>query len=306
MGSATLDYFDSYNERVNAFADNELASNADYYNTRLATLDKVFQEFNLGKPAIQDFNLPEGLADDEESEVIIPDQADDPNNYAKNEAFIRSEVVDPAEARLFLSTTRESRNQQNLWSEFSQVEPGNSLGSMGFNTLRQHNLRSDLKRFTKTKKNTVHASRVPTIAEMERRAPKATQPTFIPVVQNEFGNVQFEDDTPVADYQLRSQMTNERLHTDKNREWDRPSIYHPELRLSSYKPKPTRIPELRNNGYDFGLPNVRPSQQQAVLGSDAKTGYHFTPLIRNDQYGMKQRKANPTSYNEKLISSSRF
>ena len=193
-----------------------------------------------------------------------------------------------------------------MWDSFSKVEPGHGLGSIGYNTLRQHNVRSDMKRFSKTKKNENHAFLIPTMAELERRAPKSRQPKLIPVLQNEFGSIQWEDDTSTSDFQSRNQLTNERLKTDNWSEFEnRNNIYHPEGRLLGFNRKAVDIPEIRTNGYDRFLTNVRPSKQGSVLGSDAKTGYNFTGLMRADRYGESAKKSNPTSYNERL-SSSRF
>ena len=66
---------------------------------------------------------------------------------SENEGYLRSSVVDPAEARLFLNTDKEAKNQQKLWDNFSRVEPGFSLGSPNINPIAKHNQREDALRF---------------------------------------------------------------------------------------------------------------------------------------------------------------
>ena len=70
--------------------------------------------------------------------------------------------------------------------------------------------------------------------------------------------------------------------------------------------KGTKILEPRMNGYDYGLPNEKPSTQSNILISDRLTGYDYTPLMRNDifnQQKVKVVKNNIDTFNQRVVSS---
>jgi hypothetical protein len=84
------------------------------------------------------------------------------------------------------------------------------------------------------------------------------------------------------------------------------SIYDPELALSRYRMKGTRILEPRMNGYDYAVPGASPSTQSNILISDRLTGYNFTPLMRDDvfnQQKVKIVKNNIDTFNQRITSS---
>jgi hypothetical protein len=305
MGGAVIDYFDSYNQRLNGLngsigiKESDFKSKSDYYDARSKILDTVFDEFQLEQPEIEQFQPQEGILDDPDTNVQLTDYDIDPGI-----GYARADTVDPAEAELFLSTTRQNREQQKVFDQFSRVEPGNGLGSMGYNSLRQHNLRAAKLRFDKAAKNTSFPFRVKTRATLEREAPLQSQPTFVPIYQSDFGDVIFEDSTPYSDYQRRNQLTNERLHTDLNSEYENTNnIYMPEARLMNFRRKPVRIPEPRMNGYNYGLIGIDPSKEDVLLTSNARTGYNYTDTMRNDQMKKSYNTNNPTDFYERLSSS---
>jgi hypothetical protein len=104
---------------------------------------------------------------------------------------------------------------------------------------------------------------------------------------------------------MSNHFTPERVNSNNWRSWDNPySIEHPELELSRYKFRPTQIPELRTDGYSFGLHNVKPSTQGNILYSNKMNGYDYTPLIRDDRFGSKATiKSNIDINNQRIISS---
>ena len=98
-------------------------------------------------------------------------------------------------------------------------------------------------------------------------------------------------------------IPNSNITRDNENEY---SIYDPELVLARYKMKGTKILEPRMNGYDYGLPNEKPSTQSNILISDRLTGYDFTPLMRNDifnQQKVKVVKNNIDTFNQRVVSS---
>ena len=188
--------------------------------------------------------------------------------------------------------------QQKMWDDFSRVEPGNSLGSIGMNTLRQHNARSDALRFT----NNFKLLQKPSIPLTFRgvRANPRYQPKLIPHNLSDFGRVQFEDETPYSDYSRRNELTNERLSSSNWSEFENQNnIYMPEGRLANFIRQPIQIPEIRTHGYDRYLKNERPSRNGGVVYKDEYTGYNFGGGTMNfDNFDRKPVPENvPTSNN---------
>ena len=211
----------------------------------------------------------------------------------ESEGLLRAEGIDPAEANLFLNTGKQARAQQRMWDSFSMVEPGHSLGSLGFNTIAQHNKQMYDKRFSKNFK----IEQKPTIVRAYKADPKM-QPRMVPIYQNDYGEVQFEDDTPQSDYQRRNQLTDERLHTDRWREYENANnIYQPEGRLMNYRREPVMIPEIRTHGYDRYLPKERPSRNGGVVYKDSRGLYNYSGgTMPNDNFNKNEiAEKDPTS-----------
>ena len=104
---------------------------------------------------------------------------------------------------------------------------------------------------------------------------------------------------------MSGHFTPEKFNSNNWRSWDNPySIEHPELELERYKFRPTEIPELRNDGFNFGLHNSKPSTQGNILYANKLNGYDFTPLMRDDKYGSNTSvRSNLDISNQRIISS---
>jgi hypothetical protein len=277
--------------------------------------------------ALIDIKYPEGIPTDVNSPVA--DDADATVDYSVNNDIDtsmlegvgteRATVVDPAEVSLFLNTNAEARRQQQIFNQFSRVLPGNSLGSMKDNTLRQHNAMSDAKQFSHTLATAPRYNPtlgreynsptiVPSLQAVENKnRGNQNQPYRINVMQSTFGKVDWEEDGFASNRLMSGHFTAERVNSSNYRAYDNPySIYHPELALSRYKSKPTEILELRNDGFNFGLHNDKPSMQGNILYGAKQNGYDFKPLMRDDKYGSKATVKSNLDINSQRIISSRM
>ena len=231
----------------------------------------------------------------------------------------RASVVDPAEVSLFLNSDAEARREQQLFDNFSRVAPGNGLGSMQSNLLRQQNFKTDSKQYSHTlasapkynptlgrEYQSPHVVESQASLEIKNRR-NAAQPYFINAIQNNFGKIPWEEDGFRANKLLSGHFTPERVSSSNYRAWDNEfSIEHPELELSRYKFKPTSIPELRNDGYSFGLHHNKPSTQGNILYGNRETGYDFQPLMRDDKWGSKSTVKSSIDVSSHRIISSRM
>jgi hypothetical protein len=206
-----------------------------------------------------------------------------------------------------------------MFNQFSRVEPGNGLGSMKSNPLRQHNAITDAKQFSHTLANAPRYNPtlgrnynspviVPSQASLElKNRGNQNQPYFINTIQNNFGKVQFEEEGFRANKLMSNHFTPERINSSNYKAWDNAfNIEHPELELSRYRFRPVIIPELRNDGFSFGLHNVKPSTQGNILYSNKMNGYDFKPLMRDDKYGSKSTIKSSIDINSQRIISSRM
>ena len=278
--------------------------------------------------ALIDIKYPDGIPldiplgipiDDEDATVDYSVNNDIDTSMLEGVGTERATVVDPAEVSLFLNTNAEARRQQQIFNQFSRVLPGNSLGSMKENTLRQHNAMVDAKQFSHSLANAPKynptlgreynsPTSVPSLQAVENKnRGNQNQPYFINERQNDFGKVQFEEDGFRANRLMSGHFTAERINSSNYRAYDNPySIYHPELALSRYKSKPTEIPELRNDGFNFGLHNAKPSTECNILYGNKQNGYDFTKLIRDDKYASKATVKSSIDINSQRIISSRM
>jgi hypothetical protein len=275
-----------------------------------------------------DDKYPEGVPLDVNSTNLIEnDDADAIVDYSINADIDtsmlegvgteRASVVDPAEVSLFLNSNQEARRQQQIFNQFSKVAPGNGLGSMKENTLRQHNAKIDAKQFSHTLASAPRYNPtlgreyqspviVPSLQAVENKnRGNQNQPYRINVIQSTLGKVDWEEDGFRANQLMSGHFTPERINSNNWRSYDNAySIYHPELELSRYKSRGTPIPELRNDGFSFGLNNVKPSTQGNILYGNKQNGYDFTPLIRDDKFGSKATvKSSIDISNQRIISS---
>jgi hypothetical protein len=275
----------------------------------------------MSSSALIDSKYPNGIPnanDDADATVDYAINADIDTSMLDGVGVQRASAVDPAEVSLFLNTNAESKREQKLFDQFSRVVLGNSLGSMKDNLLRQQNAISESRQFSHTLDTAPKYSPslgreyhspyiVPTLQAVEdKNRGNSAQPYRINVIQNDFGKVNWEEDGYRANYLMSSHLTPEKINSNNWRSYDNPySIYHPELALARYKFKPTEIPELRTNGYDFGI-NSKPSTQSNILYGNKQTGYDFTPLIRDDRYGSRATVKSNIDINSQRIISSRM
>jgi hypothetical protein len=190
---------------------------------------------------------------------------------------------------------------------------------MQSNLLRQTNFKTDAKQYAHTlasapkynptlgrEYHSPHVVESQTSLELKNRR-NAAQPYMINAIQNNFGKIPWEEEGYRANKILSSHFTPERVNSSNYRAWDNPySVEHPELALSRYKFRGVQIPELRNNGFDFGLHNSKPSTQGNILYSNKENGYDYTPLMRDDQYGSKATVKSSLDVSSHRIISSRM
>ncbi|MEI8136900.1 MAG: hypothetical protein WCH21_06200 [Bacteroidota bacterium] len=299
----------------------------DYNYSKIVALRNII----MSSSALIDSKYPEGIPNtvDTPDLDISNDDADAIVDYAVNADIDtsmlegigteRASAVDPAEVSLFLSSKPEARRQQQMFNQFSMVVPGNGLGSMKSNPLRQHNAMTDAKQYAYTLANAPRYSPslghnynspviVPSLESVENKnRGNSAQPYFINTIQNNFGKVDWEEDGYRANQLMSGHFTPERINSSNYRAYDNPySIEHPELALSRYRFKPTEISELRNDGFSYGLHNVKPSTQGNILYGAKQNGYDFTPLMRDDKYGSKSTVKSSIDINSQRIISSRM
>lgn len=298
-GPAYVHYVNAVSQTLNR---SDFDSDQAYYQRRLEMLAKVYEDAGMDLPPPITIDAPVNVGDDPDSMVSF---ADYDKSIDEGEGLARAEVVDPAEASLFLSTNKQARDQQQVFDSFSRVQPGHGLGNPRTNPVMKHNIRADMLRFKNNPKGNLPYM-VPTMATMEQRAPQRTQPMLVPVLQNEFGSIQFEDD--YENSVMSNHLTYERQRTNNWDEWDNShSIYHPELALSRYRARPTIIPELRMSGYNFGLgARGQPSKLPTSAYTDRVTGYNFNGgTMTNDNFDHKPTKT-PQFNSARLSGSSRM
>ena len=284
-----------------------------YYDARLAELQKQYQKNNLMAPDVKTITIApitELITDDADANVEFNRDVDIRND--EGSSTLRASVKNPAEVQLFLEDNATAKQQQIRWESFSRVAPGHGLGTMAFNTLRQHNARSDAKRFSHTLQDAPYnptlvsqtGKPMPTQRELQdlesqknRKFSIADHQRFIPVIQNDYGRASWEEDGFRANKLMSSNFTPERISSNAWSDYDNAkSIYHPELALhnSLYRKDVIAsipIKEMKEQGYYIGLPNnIRPSQQSNILIGNDKTGINYSPTIRNDCFTSNQRQ----------------
>jgi len=261
------------------------------------------------------------VEDDADTRVVFGEDSD--IRLDEGSGTMRASVIDPAEVQLFLRDDATARKQQVMFESFSRIAPGHGLGTMNFNTLRQHNAKTDnlqyahsLNEAPRYNPNLTSASMMyPTEADIAAQDPDVrasefyayqdrvrngpTQPQFTPVFQNDYGRASWEEDGTYGNRTMgvnrsKSSFTPERVTSNIYADYDNASsIYHPELALrnSLYRPevfRPVQIKENKQQGFYMGQPStMRPSQQSNILISNPKTGIDYTPLMRNDHFGME-------------------
>ncbi len=222
-------------------------------------------------------------------EVPVPPMGgngDDPDtlvSFGDTDQSFLPDVVDPAEANLFLSTRKEAEEEQRRWAKYSLVRPGFGLGNINQNPLAMHNYQEEKKRFTNCYANPKPAKNI-TKQQVEKKWNPNMQPYWYPAIQTEYGNVQFED--AFYNEKMGQAFTNPDPVNNLRQTWENPnSIYHPENSLAGYTCPPVKIPELRNYGGYYGV-NLPPSTQAGYCGNQKvkDTMYKYSPMMENDNF----------------------
>ena len=217
------------------------------------------------------------------------------------EQSFEPDIVDPAEAELFLSTDKEAAEEETRWRQYSMVKPGFGLGTINQNGLAMHNYQEEKKRFTNCFKSE-KPGRQPTKTAVEKKWPKDMQPFWLPAVMNEYGQVEFEDS--FYNEKMNRAFTNPVPVDNRRRTWENSnSIYHPENSLATYKPRPVRIPENRHFAGYYGV-NRPPSQNGGFVGNREVFDdmYKYGKLMPNDF----NHKSRDLSYDLPKSGSARF
>jgi len=302
----------------------ENPDNDAYIDKRLSMARDLYKSWVGGElPAITQIKMPE-LKDEETT--IEGDDIDavvkkiDENidvRLTEGEGTLQADIYDPAEAKLFLSDDAEAKKQRESFFEYSKVQPGNGLGSMRDNVLRQHNARvytqvqyphklGDAPIFNPTlgreygnpllqtnyTKGNPEIKQLINRAELSRantQAARNRQPFMIPDIQSQHGKVQYEHDGPmqsIAQDRIFKPFGIPDKATTTNYLRNE-SYYSPEYHLAQYTAKPTTISEIRNNGFDMGLRGFKPSTSGNII--------EYTPQkFTNFNFGLIQDGANPT------------
>ena len=252
-------------------------------------LDKAKEDQSKTVPPVT------GDTDADDEGVVVPDlpNLDKLEPTDTSEGTRIAEFVNPAEIKLFLSTDKEARDEQKRFEEFSRVEPGNSLGNARVNPLIRVNNEYYKKQFKNADKTMKPRAPyiVPTIRGIRRKP--WSDPQFVDIYDGyEHGKVRFEEDSFHANRFMSNTLYNPMHVTDEWREFERPSTWHPELKLAGYRFKPTIIPEIRNQPGFKGV-DSRPSVNNNINIAPKQTGYTFSPMRRDDDFEPNTKNGRP-------------
>ncbi len=245
-------------------------------------------------------------------EVPVPPTSgaggDDPDTivqFGDTDQSFTPDFVDPAEANLFLSTTKEAEEEQKRWARYSLVKPGFGLGSINQNPLAMHNFQAEKKRFTNCFKPQ-KPEKAPSKQAVERKWSPQMAPYWYPAIQNEYGDVQFEDS--FYNNKMAQSFTNPIPVDNRRSTWENPkSIYHPENSLATYHCHGVRIPELRNRAGYYGV-NKPPSTQGGFTNNRKVYDdmYKYSKMMSSDYQNKKSDVSNDISYSLPRNGSARF
>jgi hypothetical protein len=280
-----------YNEKTLTIHKNQ--NPLDIYRKRLDYLATISQQYGLAPEYATAMNqsLKAIETADEEPMAEIDAPLDDGIN--DNDQQYRAEMIDPAEAKLFLSTKQEAEAEQRRWQEYSTVAPNNGLGSVRTNPL----LRAEVDQYITRYANTDRGLR-PTRMDIElmnsvsrgvlyNKRPKGTSRVaqreglsrlrpaqrFTPEIQCAFGQDHFENEFVIPSMIGGEMMTraDDDLPDNRYSTWVKPSIYHPEYQMMVYN---TDL--ASSGGVRVTTPQVGP------YARDAK--YRFLPQTVRPQY----------------------
>jgi len=254
-----------YNEKALTIHKNQ--NPLDIYRKRLDYLATISQQYGLAPEYSRAMNesLKAIETADEEPMADIDVPQDDVND---NDQQFRAEMIDPAEAKLFLSTKQQAAAEQRRWEEFSTVAPNNGLGNVKTNPLLRAEINQYITRFANTDRGPK-----PTMSDLEHmgiRRPRPTGmynniPRMTPELQCAFGQDRFENEFVIPSMIGGEMMTraDDDLPDNRYSTWVKPSIYHPEYQMMTYNDDlaSSRVmegPSYRDSKYRFLPMSVRP------------------------------------------------
>ena len=222
----------------------------------------------LSEPAVP--TVPDENIDDPETFVNY-----DPDNTQNLDADL---IKEPIQQSGIMSTEQEKLAEDRRWAQFSLVQPGFGLGNINQNSLALHNFLEKKKRFTNCFKNPKPFV-VPTLAAISENWSPEMTPGWTPVLMNAHGEVRFQDSFDIGNQNhfTPDNPSNNKFKTFENAQ----SVYFPDQRLASVKPKAVAIPELRNFAGFYGT-GMDPSKNG---------GYANTQPIQNDMFKFAPYKA---------------
>ena len=289
-----------YNEKVNTIGKNQ--NPVDVYAKRIKYLSDISTQFGLARDYARALNEPisASVADaygDDNTTVQLPEEED------TNDLVNRPETIDPAEAKLFLSSRAEQIAEQKRWAEFSNVQPFNGLGNTKTNPLLREQVRTYMNRFSDTTKGEYPSRddmRILARDKVIRRSqlmPSASNFPMIPEIQVAFGPEHFENEFSIPQMQGAGAFTisDSDLPNNKYSTWFRPSVFHPDYQLMTYNKDLSASgkmtgPYARDAKYSYTSKGMRPQYYiQETLENMGDT--------MSDNYGSRRNFNNTINYN---------
>lgn len=279
-----------YNDFVNTslvwealLSDKDRLDNIDYYNRRIENLNDLFQKYKMPESAIEQIEKDpiDDIKDDEEKDDDFTNiNINPPDTIAENKAedFERPSQPIGGEAFKLATTDEEKIKEEKLWAEYSFVKRGHGLGAK--NPLYLENLREEKTRYGPLRQPP-KSHKEPT---MPPRKPQ-NDPKFIP--QYQMDDI-FEDayDNSVFNF------TPERANSVNWNAYENNSRQMPESALHRYKPKPTRILQIRDDGqrfvqysYNYAEPDL------SYNGSSIRSGVVSDHVNYDNQWGFPKNKS---------------
>jgi hypothetical protein len=289
-----------YNEKAANISKNQ--NPVDVYSKRIKYLGDIASQFGLSRDYARALNEPisASVADvygEDNTTVQLPEEED------TNDMVTRPETVDPAEAKLFLSSRAEQVAEQKRWAEFSNVQPFNGLGDTKTNPLLREQVRQYMTRFSDTTKGeypTRDDMRLLARDKVIRRSqllPSVSNFPMIPEVQATFGPEHFENEFSIPSMQGAGAFTisDSDLPNNKYSTWFKPSVFHPDFQLMTYNKDLSASgkltgPYARDAKYSYTNTATRPQYYiQETLENMGQT--------MSDNYGSKRNFNNTVNYN---------
>ena len=278
------EYIDNIDEGLMGASTNPMT----YYQSRIDAIKNRLLAHQI------DPNIMKQL-EEEESVINIDETGDDPetNVTIPGSGVIedvpdigtlpgRADLIMGGEANKIVQTKSEVDEEDRLWREYSLVRPGHGNGGVNINSLFKHSINDERLRFNNLRpptrthpeiniRKTITTDRTAPATGIRKNIYHLNNP-FLPIGHN--GNEQF-------------QFTPERLHTPGWGEYENSNnTYQPELVLSKYTARPTRIIQMRNDGLQFA-PYTYTNGEADV--------YHRVPAVSRERVPFNNAYGFPSS-----------